>query len=402
MSHAFAGSATARDVNAGHDHCPFIPVFGAPSVMFEKGLGTELWDVNGTRYLDFLSGIAVVSLGHSNPAVARAISEQAGTLLHVSNFFANTTATRAAVALSRLMSDAGAGDGQVFFCNSGAEANEAAIKLARKFGGRGRHSMVSALGSFHGRTLGALALTGQPAKHEAFQPMPEGFRYCEYGDLASLDRLVDSSVSAVMLEPIQGEGGVIPADVAYLRDVQSLCRERGVLLIIDEVQTGFCRTGEWFGFQHAGIEPDAVTFAKGMGNGMPVGALWARRDVAAVMQPGDHGSTYSGTALATSAVLAVIDEMKAMDAPRLAREKGEYLSREMSKFAKVDHVRGRGLLLGAQLVPGTETKDVVPALLGMGLIVNGVNATTIRLAPPITVSQSEMDEALGIMARVLS
>ena len=402
MSHAFAGSATARDVNAGHDHCPFIPVFGAPSVMFEKGLGTELWDVNGTRYLDFLSGIAVVSLGHSNPAVARAISEQAGTLLHVSNFFANTTATRAAVALSRLMSDAGAGDGQVFFCNSGAEANEAAIKLARKFGGRGRHSMVSALGSFHGRTLGALALTGQPAKHEAFQPMPEGFRYCEYGDLASLDRLVDASVSAVMLEPIQGEGGVIPADVAYLRDVQSLCRERGVLLIIDEVQTGFCRTGEWFGFQHAGIEPDAVTFAKGMGNGMPVGALWARRDVAAVMQPGDHGSTYSGTALATSAVLAVIDEMKAMDAPRLAREKGEYLSREMSKFAKVDHVRGRGLLLGAQLVPGTETKDVVPALLGMGLIVNGVNATTIRLAPPITVSQSEMDEALGIMARVLS
>ena len=402
MSHAFAGSATARDVNAGHDHCPFIPVFGAPSVMFEKGLGTELWDVNGTRYLDFLSGIAVVSLGHSNPAVARAISEQAGTLLHVSNFFANTTATRAAVALSRLMSDAGAGDGQVFFCNSGAEANEAAIKLARKFGGRGRHSMVSALGSFHGRTLGALALTGQPAKHEAFQPMPEGFRYCEYGDLASLDRLVDASVSAVMLEPIQGEGGVIPADVAYLRDVQSLCRERGVLLIVDEVQTGFCRTGEWFGFQHAGIEPDAVTFAKGMGNGMPVGALWARRDVAAVMQPGDHGSTYSGTALATSAVLAVIDEMKAMDAPRLAREKGEYLSREMSKFAKVDHVRGRGLLLGAQLVPGTETKDVVPALLGMGLIVNGVNATTIRLAPPITVSQSEMDEALGIMARVLS
>lgn len=402
MSHAFAGSATARDVNAGHDHCPFIPVFGAPSVMFEKGLGTELWDVNGTRYLDFLSGIAVVSLGHSNPAVARAISEQAGTLLHVSNFFANTTATRAAVALSRLMSDAGAGDGQVFFCNSGAEANEAAIKLARKFGGRGRHSMVSALGSFHGRTLGALALTGQPAKHEAFQPMPEGFRYCEYGDLASLDRLVDASVSAVMLEPIQGEGGVIPADVAYLRDVQSLCRERGVLLIIDEVQTGFCRTGEWFGFQHAGIEPDAVTFAKGMGNGMPVGALWARRDVAAVMQPGDHGSTYSGTALATSAVLAVIDEMKAMDAPRLAREKGEYLSREMSKFAQVDHVRGRGLLLGAQLVPGTETKDVVPALLGMGLIVNGVNATTIRLAPPITVSQSEMDEALSIMAKVLS
>lgn len=262
--------------------------------------------------------------------------------------------------------------------------------------------MVSALGSFHGRTLGALALTGQPAKHEAFQPMPEGFRYCEYGDLSSLEKLVDSTVSAVMLEPIQGEGGVIPADVGYLRDVQTLCRERGVLLIIDEVQTGFCRTGEWFGFQHAGIEPDAVTFAKGMGNGMPVGALWARRDVASVMQPGDHGSTYSGTALATSAVLAVIEEMKSIDAPRLAREKGEHLATGLSKFAKVDHVRGRGLLLGAQLVAGVETKDVVPELLGLGLIVNGVNATTVRLAPPITTSYDELNEALGIMAKVLS
>jgi acetylornithine/N-succinyldiaminopimelate aminotransferase len=402
MTHAFSSSATAQSINAGHDFCPFIPVFGAPSVMFEKGSGTELWDVGGKRYLDFLSGIAVVSLGHANPAVARAIAEQANTLLHVSNFFANTTATRAAVALSALMRDAGAGEGQVFFCNSGAEANEAAIKLSRKFGGRGRHAMVSALGSFHGRTLGALALTGQPAKHEAFQPMPEGFRYCEYGDLSSLAALVDSSVSAVMLEPIQGEGGVIPADVDYLRSVQSLCRERGALLIIDEVQTGFCRTGEWFGFQHAGIEPDAVTFAKGMGNGMPVGALWARRDVASVMQPGDHGSTYSGTALATSAVLAVIDEMKSIDAPRLAREKGEYLASGLSKFSKIDHVRGRGLLLGAQLVAGVETKDVVPELLGLGLIVNAVNATTIRLAPPITVTYEEMDEALSVMAGILS
>ncbi len=402
MSHAFASSDTAVSLNQGHDHCPFIPVFGAPSVMFERGLGTELWDVSGKRYLDFLSGIAVVSLGHSNPAVARAISAQAGTLLHVSNFFANTTATRAAVEVSRLMLEAGAGAGQVFFCNSGAEANEAAIKLARKFGGRGRHVMVSALGSFHGRTLGALALTGQPAKHEAFQPMPEGFRYCEYGDISSLEKLIDPSVSAVVLEPIQGEGGVVPGTAEYLQAVQRLCRERGVLFIIDEVQTGFCRTGEWFGFQHAGVQPDAVTFAKGMGNGMPVGALWARRDIAAVMQPGDHGSTYSGTAIATSAVLAVIDEMRAIDAPRLAREKGARLTEGLLRLAGVDHVRGRGLLLGAQLVDGIETKNVVPELLDLGLIVNGVNASTIRLAPPITVSDDEMDEALAIMGKVLS
>jgi len=402
MSHAFMSASTAQDINQGHNFCPFIPVFGPPAVMFECGKGTELWDVAGKRYLDFLSGIAVVSLGHANDAVAQAISQQASTLLHVSNFFANTTATRAAVKLSELMAQAGAGEGQVFFCNSGAEANEAAIKLARKFGGRGRHVMVSAYGSFHGRTLGALALTGQPAKHEAFQPMPDGFRYCEYGDIESLEKVLDSSVSAVMLEPIQGEGGVIPADVGYLKAVQKLCNDRGILFIIDEVQTGFCRTGEWFGFQHAGVQPDAVTFAKGMGNGMPVGALWARKDIASVMAPGDHGSTYSGTALATSAVLAVIEEMTRIDATRLAREKGQRLIDGLSKLPKVDHVRGRGLLLGAQLVEGVETKDVVPALLEMGLIVNGVNATTVRLAPPITVSNEEIDEALALIGKVLS
>ncbi|MEY4632764.1 MAG: acetylornithine aminotransferase [Actinomycetota bacterium] len=402
MTHQFMQSPVAQQANNGNDWCPFIPVFGQPSVMFERGEGTQLWDINGKRYLDFLSGIAVVSLGHSNPAVAAAISQQASQLLHVSNFFANTKATETAVTLNGLMRDAGAGDGQVFFCNSGAEANEAAIKLARKFGGRGRHVMVSALGSFHGRTLGALALTGQPAKHEPFQPMPEGFRYCEFGDIASLEKLIDPTVAAVMLEPIQGEGGVIPASAEYLQAVQKLCRERGVLLIIDEVQTGFCRTGKWFGFEHAGIQPDAVTFAKGMGNGMPVGALWARRDVAAVLQPGDHGSTYSGTALATSAVSAVIAEMKRIDAPALAQKQGDRLSNALSKLSKVDHVRGSGLLLGAQLTAGVETKDVVPVLLEKGLIVNGVNATTIRLAPPITVSDSEIDEAVALIAEVLS
>lgn len=402
MTHAFDQQPGVAALNNGHDYCPFIPVFGAPSVLFERGKGTELWDIAGKRYLDFLSGIAVVSLGHANPVIAAAIAEQANTLVHVSNFFANTVATRAAVEVSRLMHDAGAGEGQVFFCNSGAEANEAAIKLARKFGGRGRHVVVSALGSFHGRTLGALALTGQPAKHEAFQPMPEGFRYCEFGDIASLEKTIDPTVAAVFLEPIQGEGGVIPANVEYMLAVQKLCRERGILLIIDEVQTGFCRTGKWFGFEHFGIQPDAVTLAKGMGNGMPVGALWARKDIASVMQPGDHGSTYSGTALATSAVLAVISEMKRLDAPALAMAKGERLRAGLSAMKNVDHVRGSGLLLGAQLVDGVECKDIVPVLLDKGLIVNAVNATTIRLAPPLTVSDDEIDEALSLMSEVLS
>lgn len=402
MTHAFLQQPGVSHLNNGHEYCPFIPVFGAPSVLFERGQGTELWDVTGKRYLDFLSGIAVVSLGHANPVIADAISEQARSLVHVSNFFANTTATRAAVEVSQLFHDAGAGDGQVFFCNSGAEANEAAIKLARKFGGRGRHVIVSALGSFHGRTLGALALTGQPAKHEAFQPMPEGFRYCEYGDIASLESMLDPTVAAVFLEPIQGEGGVIPADAEYMQAVQRVCRDRGILLIIDEVQTGFCRTGKWFGFEHFGIQPDAVTLAKGMGNGMPVGALWARRDIAAVMQPGDHGSTYSGTALATSAVRAVISEMKRLDAPSLAVHKGKRLREGLQAMSRVDHVRGAGLLLGAQLADGIECKDVVPVLLEKGLIVNAVNATTIRLAPPLTVADEEIDEALALMREELS
>jgi acetylornithine/N-succinyldiaminopimelate aminotransferase len=402
MKHAFYEAQNAVAMNESRDHCPFIPVFGPPAVMFERGEGTQLWDNNGKRYLDFLSGIAVVSLGHANPVIAKAIADQANTLVHVSNFFANTVATKAAVELNGLLRDAGAGDGQVFFCNSGAEANEAAIKLARKFGGRGRHAIVTALGSFHGRTLGALALTGQPAKHEVFQPMPEGFRYCEFGDIASLEAQLDPSVAAVMLESIQGEGGVVPADAAYLQAVQKLCNERGILLIIDEVQTGFCRTGKWFGFEHAGIQPDAITMAKGMGNGMPVGALWARKDIAAVLQPGDHGSTYSGTALATSAVSAVISEMKRLDAASLANKQGARLREGLLKLAKVDHVRGSGLLLGAQLKDGVATADIVPALLAAGLIVNGVNVTTIRFAPPLTVSDAEIDEALKILATVLS
>ena len=402
MSHAFLSSREGAALNHGADHCPFIPVFGAPSVMFERGRGVELWSVDGKRYLDFLAGIAVVSLGHANPAVASAIASQASELLHVSNFFSNTTATRAAQRLNALMASCGAGEGQVFFCNSGAEANEAAIKLARKFGGRGRHRIVSAFGSFHGRTLGALAMTGQPAKHEAFQPMPEGFRYCEYGDIDSLAALVDDTVSAVILEPIQGEGGVVPAPEGYLASVRNLCTERGVLLIIDEVQTGFCRTGRWFGFQHDGIVPDAVTLAKGMGNGMPVGALWARREVAAVMQPGDHGSTYSGTALATAAVLAVIEEMERIDATRLAVDQGDKLSTALGNLRGVDHVRGRGLLLGAQLVDGIDARVVAQAALDRGLIVNAVTPSTVRLAPPLVVSDDEIDEAVSILADVLT
>lgn len=377
------------------DHCPFIPVFGAPQRMFVRGSGTELWDSDGRRYLDFLAGIAVVSLGHANPVVARAISEQASVLLHVSNYFANPVATRAAIAVDRVVG----GGGQVFFCNSGAEANEAAIKLARRHGGRGRHVVVSALGSFHGRTLAALAATGQPAKHEPFQPMPEGFRHVPYGDAAALEASLDASVGAVLLEPIQGEGGVVPPPPGYLAAVQRMCRERGILFMLDEVQTGCARTGRWFAFQHDGLEPDVVCLAKGLGNGMPVGAVWARREVAASMVPGDHGSTFSGTAIATAAVVAVLEEMARIDAPGRAVTLGAALASALSDVPGVRGVRGRGLLLAAEVAG--DAKDVAARLLERGLVVNAVTPTALRLAPPLTVTEEEIAEAVGIVREVL-
>ena len=392
-AHAFATD--------GEDGCPFIPVFGAPQVMFERGRGTELWDVEGRRYLDFLGGLAVVALGHSHPAVTEAMCRQAGTLLHVSNLFANPVAARAARQVNALLHEATGQQGQVFFCNSGAEANEAALKLARKFGGRGRHAVVSAYGSFHGRTLAALAATGQPAKHEPFQPMPDGFRHVEFNDIAALEAAIDPSVAAVLLEPVQGEGGVLPADPQYLRDVRALCDERGLLMMMDEVQTGYGRTGRWFGFQHAGVVPDVVTMAKAMGNGFPVGAMWAKREVAAVFQPGDHGSTYSGTAIATAVVSAVIDEMRRIDAPALAAERGAELSAALAGLAGVSGVRGSGLLLAVELAPGIDAKDVYTRLLARGLVTNAVTATALRLAPPLTVSSAEIHEAVAIVDGVL-
>jgi acetylornithine/N-succinyldiaminopimelate aminotransferase len=395
-------SAHAFDSSAAGPGCPFMPVFGPPQVMFVRGSGTELWDSDGRRYLDFLCGLAVTSLGHCNPAVTAAIVEQAGTLLHVSNFFSNDAAARAAVEVVDLLRETTGEAGQVFFCNSGAEANEAALKLARKFGGRGRHVVVSAFGSFHGRTLAALAATGQPAKHEPFAPMPEGFRHVPFGDLAALEQAIDPTVSAVLIETVQGEGGVVPADDDYLRGIRRLCDERGMLLMVDEVQTGFARTGRWFGFEHAGVRPDVVTMAKAMGNGFPVGAVWARREVAAAFQPGDHGSTYSGTAIATAVVSAVIAEMRRIDAPALAAARGDYLRSRLAAVPGVASVRGRGLLLAAELDGGRDAKAVYTELLARGLVTNPVTATALRLAPPITVSEAEIDEAVVLLTGVLA
>ncbi len=385
----------------GIEHCPFMPVFGAPALSIERGSGTEVWDTSGKRYLDFLSGIAVTSLGHSNPVVADAICRQASTLLHVSNFFTNPQATAAAIKVNELLEHATGHSGQLFFTNSGAESNECALKLARKWGGRGRHTVVSAFGSFHGRTLATLAATGQPAKHEPFAPMPDGFKHVAWGDLDAMRASVDGSVAAVIIEAIQGEGGVNPAPAGYLEGVRRLCTDVGALMIVDEIQTGFARTGHWFGFEIDGVSPDVVTLAKAMGNGMPIGACWARRDVAAVFQPGDHGSTYSGTALATSAVSAVVDEMRRIDAPRLAAEQGARFTELLLRLPQVESVRGAGLILGAQLVAGIDAPQAYQALLERGLICNAVNSSTLRFLPPLTVSEDELTEAANLLAGVL-
>ncbi|MEJ7801152.1 MAG: aminotransferase class III-fold pyridoxal phosphate-dependent enzyme, partial [Ilumatobacter sp.] len=339
---------------------------------------------------------------HANPVIAEAISRQASTLLHVSNIFTSPPATDAAIKLNELLLDASGYAGQVFFSNSGAESNECALKLARKWGGRGKHTVVSAFGSFHGRTLASLAATGQPAKHEPFFPMPEGFKHVAWGDLDALRTSVDASVAAVIIEPIQGEGGVIPAPDGYLRGVREICDDVGALMIVDEIQTGFARTGRWFGFEHDGVRPDVVTLAKAIGNGMPVGACWARTDVAQVFEPGDHGSTYSGTAIATAAVNAVIDEMRRLDAPALAAAKGKRFTTLLLALPHVESVRGAGLILGAQLVDGIDAPTVYRALLERGFICNAVNASTLRFLPPLTVSDDELVEAASVVGAVLA
>ena len=388
----------AMHAPAGLDHCPFMPTYGAPSVRMVRGEGCQLWDEDGNEYLDFLAGIAVVGVGHANPEIAEAIAEQARTLVHVSNLYGSVPGTEVAITLDRLLG----GGGQIFFTNSGAEAIECAIKLARKWGGHGRYGVVSAYGSFHGRTLGALHATGQPAKWEGFQPLPEGFRHVAWNDLEALEAAIDPSIAAVLLEPIQGEGGVNPATAQYFEGVRRLCDERGLLMIVDEIQTGLGRTGEWFGFQHFGVEPDVVTMAKALGNGMPIGACWAKKDVAAVFQPGDHGTTYGGQPLAASAARATLAILERINAPQLAEQAGAQLRHSLEIIDGVVEVRGLGLLLAAELAEGIDSKAVAADLLSRGLIVNAVSPTALRFAPPLIVSESEILQAVDLLAAVLA
>ncbi len=380
------------------DAASLMQTYPPAPVTFARGSGTELWDVQGRRYLDFIGGLAVVSLGHAHPEVADALAAQARKLVHVSNLFANEIGPQLAATLDRLLG----GGGQVFLCNSGAEANECALKLARRWGGHGKFVVVSAFGSFHGRTLATLAATGQPTKHEPFQPLPEGFRHVAFGDLDDLVRAVDPSVAAILLEPVQGEGGVHPADAEYFRGVRELCDERGLLFMVDEVQTGLGRTGRWFGFEHFDVRPDVVSVAKALGNGVPIGACWARSEVAAAFVPGDHGSTYGGQPLAASAARAVLDVMERDRLPEAAAAAGAKLAAKLEDLDGVASVRGLGLLLAAELDEGIDAKRAAAECLDSGLVVNAVTPTALRLAPPLTVSDAEIAEAVQILASVLA
>jgi predicted acetylornithine/succinylornithine family transaminase len=373
-----------------------MPTYGAPTVLFTEGRGTELWDREGRRHLDFLSGLGVTALGHAHPVVAEALARQASTLLHVSNLFGTEPGAQVALTLDRLIG----GGGQVFFANSGAEANEAAIKLARLHGGHGRHEVVTAFGSFHGRTLATLAATGQPEKHEPFQPLPEGFRHVAWRDLDALEAALGPRVAAVLLEPVQGEGGVHPADPEYFAGVRRLCDERDLLFMVDEVQTGLGRTGRWFGYQHFDVMPDVVTMAKALGNGVPIGACWARADVAACFSPGLHATTFGGQPLATAAARAVLEVMEDEDVPARAERAGARLRRGLDALPAVTGVRGLGLLLAAEL-DGRDARIVAADALAAGLVVNAVTPSALRLAPPLLVTDDEVDEAMAVLARVM-
>jgi len=379
-----------------------MQTYGRLPVAFVRGEGTYLWDSEGKQYLDFLAGLAVTSIGHAHRAVADALADQARTLLHVSNLYYNEHQPRLAARLDTLLG----GGGRCFFANSGAEANEGAIKLARRHGqsrfGPERFHVISAYGSFHGRTLATLAATGQPRKQETFQPLPTGFSHVAFGDIDALAATVDDRVAAVLLEAVQGEGGVIVAPAGYLREVRRLCDEREVLLIIDEVQTGLGRTGRWFAFEHSGIRPDVVTMAKALGNGVPIGAVWARDDVARAFHPGDHASTFGGQPLAARAALAVLDVMGSENAPLRAEKAGRRLAGALAALPEVVGVRGLGLLLAAELAPGIDAASIARACLDAGLIVNAVTAHALRFAPPLLVTDAEIDDGVAILAGVLA
>ena len=366
--------------------------------VFVKGEGSFVWDNEGNKYLDFVGGIAVNALGHCPQVVVDALKEQAEKLIHCSNLYW----IEPQIKLAQTLAENSCCD-KGFFCNSGAEANEAAIKLARKWG-EGRYEIITAEQSFHGRTMGALTATGQVKYQKSFTPLVEGFKHVPYGKLQPLVDAITPQTCAILLEPIQGEGGVNIPDPNYLKGVQEICRSNNILLILDEVQTGIGRTGQPFGYQNFGIEPDIITLAKGLGGGVPIGAMLAKEEVAKAFVPGDHASTFGGNPLAAAVALAVTSQVFQGEFLASVREKGEYFKEKLaglkSQYPIIKEVKGLGLMVGCEL----DVEDgsyMVDYALEQGVLINIIGGKTLRFVPPLNTTKDEIDQVINVLGNGL-
>ena len=369
--------------------------YGTPSLALVKGKGLVVTDADGKQYLDFLGGIATNVLGHAHPAIVKAVSKQINQLGHVSNFYAHPNALALA---SKLISMTGDKTARVFFCQSGAEANEAAFKLSRR---TGRNRVVAAQGAFHGRTMGALSMTGQPAKREPFLPLVKGVKHVAFGDIEAMRRAINKKTAMVILEPIMGEAGVIIPPADYLAAVRELCDKHGALLVIDAVQTGMGRTGDWFGYEYSGIKPDVITVAKGLGGGLPLGAMIALGNAANLFHAGDHGSTFGGNPVTTAAGLAAISIIEKEKLMEKAVMHHEILLTEIALIPGVKEVRGAGLLIGIEL-DKNNASVIAQSMMDAGVLVNAANPTTIRIAPALIVSPAQIKKFITVLRKVLS
>ncbi|MDK4297181.1 acetylornithine transaminase [Corynebacterium pseudodiphtheriticum] len=373
--------------------------YGTPAISLTGGQGMYLTDTEGKRYLDMLAGIAVNALGQAHPDIVEAVSTQIATLGHTSNIFATPHSVEVATSLKQRFADGKDDSARVFFCNSGAEANEAAFKIAR-LTGRGR--VLAAEAGFHGRTMGALALTGQPEKRAPFEPLPGGVDFYPYGDVQKLREIVEEDpdgIAAIFAEPIQGETGVIPAPEGFLAAVRQLCDDYGILMVADEVQTGVGRTGKFFAHEYAGVVPDVVTMAKGLGGGLPMGAVLARGAAAQYLQPGQHGTTFGGNPVVLAAARTVLNTLDERFLQHV-REIGAYLRSQLQQLSAVSEVRGTGLMLGVVL-ESANAKEVVVAGLERGLILNAPSDKVVRLTPPLIIERRHVDECVTILQEIL-
>ena len=372
----------------------FQPNYGTPPISLVKGKGAIVYDADGKKYLDFLGGIATNLLGHAHPAIIKAVTKQISTLSHVSNFYMHPQVLQLAQSLQKMTGDK---NSKVFFCNSGAEANEAAIKLSRL---TGRTNIVAAHGAFHGRTMGAISLTGQPAKRDPFKPLLRKIKHVNYGDVAALRRAVTSKTAMVILEPIMGEAGVVVPPKGYLKAAREICDKTGALLVIDAVQTGMGRTGTWFGYENEEITPDVITIAKGLGGGLPLGAMIALGRSSNLFKPGDHGSTFGGNPIACAAANATINVIQSKGLLKSNVVLGNLLKSELIKISGISEVRGRGLLIGIVLKTAN-AKALAADLLNNGVLVNATSDEVIRIAPALIITKNNVMDFVAAFRKSL-